>query len=407
MKKLLKYFVLALVLILPFSVNAAEKVEITDAYLEDYKSEYADGFLEPTVNGLTIGVKGTFSSLYNQFVRYNFNITNKDNVDYVLSCNEERPTTNNDTDAGTDPSDTGVDVPDDILPEDIYSCEIKNDGVVTYRLDCWHGNLKANSETACNLDIYTNENIDRRVLTNNIYVTTDEITLPLEKKTPTVTDKVTNAAKKATKILTNPKTSSKYLIIGLIIIGAIVGTIAYFKGNKKVKTMVLLLGIMALPISTFAISTISLNVNAEVEVVAYERFAYIGQDREVTDYDFEYGETWNNFLNSDRGANFHSEILLYSQAGHLTGYGLNEGEEHAPNIRIYAPYYWCVYGGGDKQTCANQSEEELLSNMDDTTSVYYWIESENEKIIGKKNAYDDWYYTFDDPRDDESTYIPD
>ena len=341
MKKLLKYFVL-LILILPFTVNAAEKIEVIDAKLDDI-SEYAEGFPEfPTVNGLTLNINGKFNSLYAQYANYSFKIKNNDTVDYELSCSNR--------DSNTE--------------DGYYDCTLKEGEVVNYYLSCEHTILKAGTTTNCQLNISVRETIDRSILDNNTYEANDQLTIPLNTNKMTLVDK-------AKQLVTNPKTSSKYLVIGLIVISIVAGTIVFIRGNRKVKTMVLLLGIMMLPLEALAIATIIINVNSNIILEARERFMYVDNDGNLSEHEFTYGETWNEYLASNKNTSF-------GAIGNLP----------IPNAIVYRPFYECIMSGGDEDTC-----KESCRDYGDF-EVYEPIHGDDE-ITGYRGDYVmDWYYTF-------------
>lgn len=299
MKKLLKYFVLALVLILPFSVNAASNVRITDVSLEDVEGE-VEGFDNPTYEGMSINLNGTFKKLYSS-VAYKITMENKDNIDYGFADFKE--------------------CKDTVCPP-VESIEYaEENGNFNYNLSCEDNYvLKANSTKSCYLWINYHTSVND--LSGN-YVKNYNFTIHLDDDANNAAIKAANANKTKTKAKTkiekNPATTAKTFIIGLLILGIVIATAIITKGKAKNKLLSVLVLTLLLPITVYAITKVEVKVNTNIGVDSAKTFCYVNENYtgEIQYQEYENGMSWYDFLQGNNMTQFGIE---YGMDGRSDGF---------------------------------------------------------------------------------------
>lgn len=146
------------------------------------------------------------------------------------------------------------------------------------------------------------------------------------------------------KRIINPKTGGIVLVVGVILGLLILGSVIALKGNTKTKLMSILIGLLVLPITTFALTKITIKVDSKVVVEKDAEFCVMAYNYDSDEYDqenlkFEPGMNWEEYLDSEYNTKF---IGLSSQQLNLNG--KFAGELATSSINLYnMPYRFASY----------------------------------------------------------------
>lgn len=283
MKKIINYLLVSILVLLPFCVNAKESVKITEVKMLD-KTDYTDVISEATYEGLNINFNVKFNQEKDN-IRYQVTIKNEDSEDYELT----------------------------------ESNAFKESKYIDYKVEYSGGNVvKANSTKTAIITITYAHKVPQDKYVNGRYEEPNKFSISLSNNK-----------------VNNPKTSSKLLILGLILGLLIVGSIIVIKGNTKTKLISILIGLLVLPITTLALTKITITVNSKVIIEREAEFCVSAYDEDADqivqeNLKFEPGMSWYEYLNSDLNTKF----------GLLTD---NAGSETLTTTRYSAPYMFASY----------------------------------------------------------------
>ena len=89
----------------------------------------------------------------------------------------------------------------------------------------------------------------------------------------------------------------------------ILGSVIVINGNTRTKLMSILIGLLILPITTFALTKLTITGNSKVVVEKEAEFCVTAYDYDNDDYvqenlKFEPGMTWSEYLDSDLNTKF-------------------------------------------------------------------------------------------------------
>ena len=215
MKRILKLFILLIVMFITPNVFAANKVSIESVTLND-KSDTVTEVNKPSVKDLNVSFDLSFSNL-NDYAKYKVVINNTTNTDYEIS------------------KDNNFNKSDYLE----YKYEFDNTNVV-----------KANSKLTMYVVITYKNEVPSNKLVDGKYVENNNMAISLSNG----------------KEISNPKTGIGIsLIIGLILVIGI--TILVVKNNKSKNYLSLLVvGLMMVPLCGYALEKLQINVNTKVTI---------------------------------------------------------------------------------------------------------------------------------------------
>ena len=252
-----KYLLLLLLLLLPVMVNAKENVEITNIELT-HQSDYAEIVNDATAEGLKINFDIKFSKEKDS-VEYKITIKNNDSKDYEL---QEGKTFDK---------------------NEYITYEVKYSG---------DNKIKANSTKEATIIITYAHEVPVEKLVNGKYEYKNQMSIDLSNN------------------VENPKTTAKILIIALITVLLVVGTIIVLSGSTKAKLLTILV-VALIPITTLAISKITITVDSKVVIEREGEFCYNTYDPQTEKpvnkyFKFLPGMSWQEYLESDYNQNYFS-----------------------------------------------------------------------------------------------------
>lgn len=268
-------FLLALVLLLPFGVDAKEKVVITDVK-KTIENGRHEPFSEPKFDGLTLNINGTFVEVGDSVV-YEITFENKDNVDHRfidkdLQCSEG---------ATCSP---GISYSKNEYINIGMLCPLENEVGDDYTLE-------ANSKTKCNLIISYLKDVPDSELKDDKFVSNTVVEIKIDD----------NEIKEENIIssLKNPQTFSNFIIMMLPAVIAILGSILIFRKKKKVGTFMFIIGMFVIPVSVLASQFVTIKVNSNIEIRPIAEFCYVDKNGQYSYHKFRYGMDWITFMNGD------------------------------------------------------------------------------------------------------------
>ena len=237
MKRIIKLFVLLIVMFITPNVFAANKVSIESVTLED-KSDTVTEVNKPSVKDLNISFDLSFSNV-RDYAKYKVVINNTTNTDYEIS------------------KDNNFNKSDYLE----YKYEFDNTNVV-----------KANSKLTMYVVITYKNEVPSNKLVDGKYVENNNMAISLSNG----------------EEVSNPKTGLGIsLIIGLILVIGI--TLIVVNNNKSKNYLSLLVvGLMMIPLCGYALEKLQINVNTKVTIeekyeVTYSYWTYL-KDDELSDY---------------------------------------------------------------------------------------------------------------------------
>ena len=245
---------LLVILFIPFIVLAETKnVEIKNISNYVDKSDTAEELEKPSIEGLKLGFKLEFTK-QDDFIKYKFIIKNNTDKDYEI---DNSSTFNKKKSIR-------------------YDYEVENNAKV----------LKANEELSINVTITYVKELDDSEFENGVFTETNQVSLELVNDSNEVIDNP------IIKMVTNPNTSTGYilLVIFAIILSLI---IIILVKNKKVK-MYLLIVLLIIPLSVYALEKIRLEVETSVKIIRqYTGVLYRVDGKEIGNNDrIELMEKW-------------------------------------------------------------------------------------------------------------------
>lgn len=334
MKRFIKYFIIALVLLLPFGVNAKQNVSITSVTPLGTNSAY-DLFETPTFSGLTININGSFINV-GDAVSYKVAIKNDDNEDYTFS----------------DYKDGGTSFP---------SIDYSKSEYISYSLYCEDGYLlKAKSTKECNLVISYIKAVPSELLQ-----ATGGFSESNQVKIGIGNDKGNLISK-----LSNPNTASTIAtILILLVIIMTISMLLIVKKKKKVGLLALVLGISTIPISVFAATLLTITINSTVvisdgvgSISNNPSFCYLNDQGEYSLHEYEAGMTWATYLSSA----YNTENFMVEFENPLTGANPVAGNYKYINRRISPQNYT----GTGSFSYLIDNELELIVPLDQSCYCY-------------------------------------
>ena len=231
MKKLKSLLViLAVFFMAPLITNAESANVVIDGVTLENASEGAIENSAPTFNGLDLNFDVKFTNVGDSVV-YKVNVTNKDQEDYTLSNSK-------------------------VMDGEYIEYEFSFEDSTNI--------LKANSSKVMKVRIKYAKAVPESALTNGKYTKASNVKISFN-------DKAGNAVPASA----NPKTGNSMLLILMLLAIVIAGvSLVLFRNKKGVKTLSLLvaLGLFAVPTTIFAIKALTINVNANIEVSNLPKF---------------------------------------------------------------------------------------------------------------------------------------
>ena len=261
MKKLKVLLALLVIMLMP-NVYAAKDVTIESIELVD-KSTAVTELSEPTVKGLNVSFDLSFSDL-DDFAKYKIVLDNPTNEDYEVAKESEFKT----------------------------SEYLK----YTYEFDKDTNIVKKNSKLTMYINISYDKAVPSNKLTEGKYVEANEMAISLGN----------NSADK----IVNPKTGNSILLTVVVLAGVIaLSVVLYKKTSNKKYLNVMLLGLVLIPIGTFALQKLQVNVSTKVTIedkysVYYKYRTYMKVstfDQEKNDYEIVYRDCKQNYALSTSG----------------------------------------------------------------------------------------------------------
>ncbi len=259
-------FIILVGLIFPFFVDAKEKVSITSVESRENGGVY-EQFETPTFEDLTINFKGWFANV-GESVHYKIVFKNDDNKDYQFADFKEE---------------------DGQFPSIDYS----KSEYISYSLYCETGyTISANSTKECNMAISYIKEIPTELLTQvGGFTESNNITVKLDN---------------GEKVVGNPKTGFTMSFIVIIVSGLVATSIILVSlKKKKLNALVLLLALGIVPLSVYAASLISININSEISISygagttgTNPSFCYF-EAGNYSLHEYEDGMTWMQYMSSD------------------------------------------------------------------------------------------------------------
>ena len=218
MNKLKVLLALVAIVLMP-NVYAAKDVTIESIELVD-KSTAVTELSEPTVKGLNVSFDLSFSDL-DDFAKYKIVLDNPTNEDYEVAKENEFKTS-------------------EYLQ-------------YTYEFDKDTNIVKKNSKLTMYINIKYNKAVPSNKLTDGKYVEANEMAITLGNN---------NADK-----IVNPKTGNSILLTVVVLAGVIaLSVVLYKKTSNKKYLNVMLLGLVLIPIGTFALQKLQVNVATKVTI---------------------------------------------------------------------------------------------------------------------------------------------
>ncbi len=218
MKKLKVLLALVVIMLMP-NVYAAKDVTIESIELVD-KSTAVTELSKPTVKGLNVSFDLSFSDL-DDFAKYKIVLDNPTNEDYEIAKESEFKT----------------------------SEYLK----YTYEFDKDTNIVKKNSKLTMYINISYDKAVPSNKLTDGKYVEANEMAITLGNN---------NADK-----IVNPKTGNSIILTVVVLAGVIaLSVVLYKKTSNKKYLNVMLLGLILIPIGTFALQKLQVNVATKVTI---------------------------------------------------------------------------------------------------------------------------------------------
>ena len=227
-RKLLLVFIIS-IMFMPFVVNA-ETCENDKISIESIETKsISDNAVEkndPTINGMGVKLDLEMSEVGDK-VEYEMTIKNDSNTDYKLDKNSLK-------------------IESDYID---YTFETKDKTNI----------VKAKSSSEAVLTVQYKNEVPEELLENGSYNDNKTFNIGMNDGKNSITETVNN-------IITNPKTGQSLLFIMCLVLMVIVISLVVLKKNKKIGTLVLLLGLLSLPFSVYALCSINLKVESNIAV---------------------------------------------------------------------------------------------------------------------------------------------
>ena len=255
MKKLKVLLALVVIMLIP-NVYAAKDVTIESIELVD-KSTAVTELSEPTVKGLNVSFDLSFSDL-DDFAKYKIVLDNPTNEDYEVAKENEFKTS-------------------EYLQ-------------YTYEFDKDTNIVKKNSKLTMYINIKYNKAVPSNKLTEGKYVEANEMAITLGNN---------NADK-----IVNPKTGNSIILTVVVLAGVIaLSVVLYKKTSNKKYLNVMLLGLVLIPIGTFALQKLQVNVATKVTIEdkysVYYKYRTLMKvstfDQDKNDYEIVYRDCKQNY----------------------------------------------------------------------------------------------------------------
>ena len=249
MKKLSFLIVLFLSFMIMPNVLAKDTVSI-ESVTVDSKSDSTIIVNDATYNGLSINFDVKFFGV-NDYIKYKVVVDNPTNKDYEI-------TSNSDLNIGEYIS---------------YDYNYGDTGNI----------IKKNSQMTMYINIKYNKEIPNNLFKNGIFTERNNLTIDLGN------DDSNN--------IVNPKTGNYILIfvIMLMIIG--ISIVVFNPLNNKKYYSLIIIGILLLPISIYAIEKLQINIDSNVVVSTNPKFCYTYEGQKYY-FEFEEGMTWGEYVDS-------------------------------------------------------------------------------------------------------------
>ncbi len=357
MKKYLSLLIILMLFGFMFipSVLADNKVGLKSIELVE-KSENTTINSEPKFNNLEMNFDVAFKAK-DDYVKYKVVVSNNTNIDYKIS----EDTSFNDS------------------PYMTYKYDVEKD-------------LKANDETIVYVTITYSKTIDSSKLANGKYSESNQAIVQL-------LDRNGNTV--------NPNTSSSIamILINLFIV-LFVSILLFikFRGNKAIP-LVLILSLFLIPITTYAVETLKLTINVNVEIENRYRISYVMYsgvyltDEELKDWDVSRAEDHDVYIIND-GSNtkkysyYFGELLYKGNEWHYAGENVDLG------ILKFRVLYTSEYNsstGKSDHYCSYDSDTNIYTC--DSRVEEYYVEGDGFWYYSKSfsNAYN--YPFFDTDKD--------
>ena len=219
MKKIVNLFLIVIMALFLFpNVNASNNITVDNITLIE-KSDNVLELSKPKINGMDLGFDLSFLNI-GDYAKYKVEISNNTNKDYYIN------------------------------KENKFS--ISNYISYKYEFDDNITKIKKNSKLTVYLTIKYEKNVPVEKLVNGMYIEENSMSIDL-----------------SDIILTNPSTYSNIILLLLIFISLIVFTIINITKKKKIGINILLIGLLLIPITTYALEKIT--VKAQIKITIEEQ----------------------------------------------------------------------------------------------------------------------------------------
>lgn len=261
MKKIVNIFVIMILFLLPFMVNAKDNVEITQVKLHSKTTTAEVG--TSTFDGLTVDFDVKFSQKDDEVV-YKILIKNNENKSYELEKGELANSSKH----------------------------------IKYVLDYDGGDvIKAKSTKEATVSIKYYKLVDDSEMVNGRFVDTNKVAINLRNSS-------------------NPQTSSTGIVLVVIML-LLLGSFVLYKSTPKTKLVTIMVLALLVPVGVLAASKLQIVINAKVEIVALKEFCIIDDQLNTNNYKYAEGMTFDSYCNSEL-ANI-PNICTYSNGKNTSG----------------------------------------------------------------------------------------
>ena len=289
MKRICSLFILLVVLFIPFMVSAkscdTSKVTIEDVSLNS-KADNVEELEQASINNKKINLNLKMSEV-GDYIVYDVKIKNDSEDDFL------------------------VDNDSFIFNSDIMEYSILSDNKI----------VKSGEERLIQLKVIYKVEVDAEKFQNGKYVDKQDITLSLSNNS-------------SDNNISNPKTNNNWLLIALTII-LIIQIILYFLHEKNINKhsiMILIISLMLVPSITYALCKVDIQVSSQVEIEKIELNKFYLEDywdNNKTEYSFEEGMTWRDWLDSDYNTNNISFVENINVCAEVYGFFLLKEQDES------------------------------------------------------------------------------
>ena len=331
--KRIKYLLLIITAFLfPAVVNASGGVEVINVSEQSKDGDVAV-VADPTFSGLKINYNLAFNEVGDS-ITYKATIKNNEKEDYKIE----------------------------------NSKQLSESGYIEYTFNYLDNSniIKANSTKDISVTIkYANE-VPDSALVSGEYSEANNMKIVL-----------TNNGK-----VVNPKTSTAYIIIITIMVIALLGlSIFLYKKNKKVGSLVLVVSLL-LPMTAYALKTITVEVNTNIVIERNPKFCVIAPERQVLENNGDGSTPWNKVVRASQEQTKNYEFvkgMTFNNWFNSEYFDSNINNSYAPTIFASYDTIKCYERVQSEYTTISSEEEynNLVRGLNNCDSEYGVVEDIN------------------------------